>query len=48
MFARDYVLQLSDNVKQSKEQSVKIGEWIDLAPIGICISLMNKVKKYYS
>ncbi len=34
MFARSYVLQLSDNVKRSKEQAVKIGNWIGLAPIG--------------
>ncbi len=34
MFARSYVLQLSDNVKRSKEQAVKIGHWIGLAPLG--------------
>lgn len=34
MFARSYVLQLSDNVKRSKEQAVKSGHWIGLAPLG--------------
>ena len=34
MFARSYVLQLSDNVKRSKEQSAKNGIWIGLAPMG--------------
>ena len=34
MFARSYVLQLSDNVKRSKEQAVKSGNWIGLTPIG--------------
>ena len=34
MFARSYVLQLSDNVKRSKEQAVKSGNWIGLSPLG--------------
>src|SRR5689334_10045908 len=34
MFARAYILQLSDNVKRSKEQAAKNGIWIGLAPIG--------------
>lgn len=34
MFARSYVLQLSDNVKRSKEQAAKNGIWIGLAPFG--------------
>ncbi|MEK7611971.1 MAG: recombinase family protein [Patescibacteria group bacterium] len=34
MFARSYVLQLSDNVKRSNEQKLKNGEWIAKAPIG--------------
>ena len=34
MFARSYVLQLSDNVKRSKEQATKNGIWIGLAHIG--------------
>lgn len=34
MFARSYVLQLSDNIKRSKEQSAKKGIWMGLAPTG--------------
>ncbi|MES2199108.1 MAG: recombinase family protein, partial [Chlamydiota bacterium] len=34
MFSRSYVLQLSDNVKRSKEQAAKNGTWIGLAPLG--------------
>ena len=34
MFARSYVLQLSDNVKRSIEQKLKRGECIGQAPIG--------------
>jgi len=34
MFARSYVLQLSDNVKRSIEQKLRNGEWITKAPIG--------------
>jgi site-specific DNA recombinase len=34
LFASSYVRQLSDNVKRSKEQSVKNGEWIGKAPYG--------------
>ncbi|KAF3361763.1 hypothetical protein PHSC3_001714 [Chlamydiales bacterium STE3] len=34
MFARSYVLQLSDNVKRSKEQAVKSDSWIGLSPLG--------------
>ncbi|WP_042242321.1 recombinase family protein [Neochlamydia sp. S13] len=34
MFARNYVLQSRDNVKRSKKQAVKSGNWIGLAPIG--------------
>jgi site-specific DNA recombinase len=34
MFARSYVLQLSDNVKRSIEQKLQKGEWITKAPIG--------------
>lgn len=34
LFASSYVRQLSDNVKRSKEQSVRNGEWICKAPIG--------------
>ena len=34
MFARSYVLQLSDNVKRSKEESLKKGICIGKAPLG--------------
>jgi hypothetical protein len=34
MFAHSYVLQLSNNVKRSKEQAVKSGSWIGLSPLG--------------
>ena len=34
MFARSYVLQLSDNVKRSKEESLKKGICIGRAPLG--------------
>jgi hypothetical protein len=34
MFARSYVLQLSDNIKRSKEQAAKRGIWMGLAPTG--------------
>ena len=34
MFAKSYVLQLSDNVKRSQEQKLRNGEWPGPAPIG--------------
>lgn len=34
MFARSYVLQLSDNVKRASEQKVRSGEWPEKAPCG--------------
>lgn len=34
LFASSYVRQLSDNVKRSKEQSIKNGEWVSKAPFG--------------
>ena len=34
LFASSYVRQLSDNVKRSKEQSIKNGEWSAKAPFG--------------
>lgn len=34
MFARSYVLQLSDNVKRSKEEALKKGVCIGRAPLG--------------
>jgi len=45
MFARSYVLQLSDNVKRSKEQAVKNGSWIGLAPLGYIHILDEKGEK---
>lgn len=34
VFARAYVLQLSDNVKRGNEQKIRSGEWTGRAPIG--------------
>lgn len=34
LFASSYVRQLSDNVKRSKEQSIRNGEWSSKAPFG--------------
>jgi len=34
MFARSYVLQLSDNVKRKIEYKIRRGEWIGKAPLG--------------
>lgn len=34
LFSSSYVRQLSDNVKRSKEQSVRNGDWITKAPFG--------------
>ena len=34
MFAKNYVLQMSDNIKRSKEQAAKNGIWMGLAPTG--------------
>jgi site-specific DNA recombinase len=34
MFARSYVLQLSDNVKRKQEQMLRNGEWTGRPPIG--------------
>ena len=34
MFARSYILQLSDNVKRKFDQKRKNGEWVGRAPIG--------------
>lgn len=45
MFARSYVLQLSDNVKRSKEQAAKNGIWIGLAPIGYIHSVNENGEK---
>ena len=45
MFARSYVLQLSDNIKRSKEQAAKSGSWIGQAPIGYKNSIDEKGDK---
>ena len=45
MFARSYVLQLSDNVKRSKEESLKRGICIGRAPIGYLRILDEKGDK---
>ena len=42
MFARSYVLQLSDNIKRSKEQSARNGVWMGLAPTGYIHSVDEK------
>jgi len=44
MFARSYVLQLSDNVKRKQEGKIKRGEWIGKAPIGY-INVYNDEKE---
>ncbi|GAB4184784.1 MAG: hypothetical protein Tsb0015_01240 [Simkaniaceae bacterium] len=45
MFARSYVLQLSDNIKRSKEQSARNGVWMGLAPTGYIHSVDEKGDK---
>ncbi len=45
MFARSYVLQLSDNIKRSKEQSARNGIWMGLAPTGYIHFLNDKGEK---
>jgi DNA invertase Pin-like site-specific DNA recombinase len=45
IFARGYVLQLSDNIKRSKEQAAKSGAWIGQAPIGYKHSIDEKGNK---
>ncbi|GMU18906.1 MAG: hypothetical protein AMXMBFR12_00980 [Candidatus Babeliales bacterium] len=45
LFASSYVRQLSDNVKRSKEQSAKNGEWSQKAPFGYKnVTLLNGKK----
>jgi site-specific DNA recombinase len=34
MFAKSYVLQLSDNIKRSQEQMIRSGQWPSKAPLG--------------
>lgn len=45
MFARSYVLQLSDNIKRSKEQSARNGIWMGLAPTGYIHTLSDQGEK---
>jgi len=45
MFARSYVLQLSDNIKRSKEQSARNGIWMGLAPTGYMHSIDEQGNK---
>jgi hypothetical protein len=45
MFARSYVLQLSDNVKRSKEEALKKGICIGRAPLGYKRILNEKGEK---
>ncbi len=45
MFARSYVLQLSDNIKRSKEQSARNGIWMGLAPTGYMHTVDEKGNK---
>lgn len=45
MFARSYVLQLSDNVKRKIEQKIRNGEWIGKAPFGYKNDTDEKEKK---
>lgn len=45
MFARSYVLQLSDNIKRSKEQAAKRGIWMGLAPTGYMHGVNDKGEK---
>jgi len=45
MFARSYVLQLSDNIKRSKEQSARNGIWMGLAPTGYMHSVDEQGNK---
>ena len=44
MFAKSYVLQMSDNIKRSKEESLKKGIWSGLAPFGYIHSTDSKGK----
>jgi site-specific DNA recombinase len=45
MFARSYVLQLSDNIKRAKEQSARNGIWMGLAPTGYIHSVDEQGNK---
>ena len=45
MFARSYVVQLSGNIKRSKEQSARNGIWMGLAPTGYIHTVNDKGEK---
>lgn len=45
MLSRSYVLQMSDNIKRSKEQSARNGIWLGLAPTGYMHSVDEKGHK---
>lgn len=45
LFARGYVLQMSDNIKRSKEQSARNGICMGLAPTGYIHSINEKKEK---
>lgn len=45
MFAKSYVLQMSDNIKRSKEEALKKGIWIGLAPFGYIHTTSDKGDK---
>ena len=46
MFARSYVLQLSDNVKRASDQKVRSGEWPGKAPCGYQNVELENEKKW--
>lgn len=46
MFARSYVLQLSDNVKRTVEQKIASGEWYGKAPVGYKNITLESGKKW--
>ena len=45
MFAKSYVLQMSDNIKRSKEEALKKGIWVGLAPFGYLHTTNDKGNK---
>lgn len=46
LFASSYVRQLSDNVKRSKDQCAREGQWTSKAPLGYKNVLLDSGKKY--
>ncbi len=45
MMAKNYVLQMSDNIVRSKEQAAKSGIWMGRAPVGYINTLDHQGKK---